>query len=316
MVLIRFLLLLCFAISTGGYNRPLPHRPSIALRATPKPPSRTPPSSSPPPPFSNVPKMAVCGALLGPCLDSFHSHYEVLHYEYPVVSDFLGFVTTAAWVPPLFGVAGALIGTLYNIGDGAVLRRLPRPQTSWPRTAVGIAYFISQYWLSGYLSSTGMPHSQLFLLLAVLAAAGFWVFDFTTTGLVVAIMTAVGGPALEVGLIHYTHQYSYLDPDFINIPLWIAPVYFFGAVANGGLVRSFRGEGGGTARKVCEVCNDSRVTLCPNCDGKGLHFSYAQRIECSCCRGSGQVICRACFSELGVENSVEGVREFMKSRPD
>ena len=207
--------------------------------------------------------MAMCGALLGPCLDSFHSHYDVLQYVHPVE---FGFVTTAVWVPPLFGVAGALIGLLYNLGDGVLPRQNPRPQT-WPLTAVGVAYFVSQYWLSGYLSSIGVAQEQLFLILAVLAALGFYVFDFTTTGFVVSLVTAVGGPALEVGLIHYTHQYSYLDTDVINIPLWIAPVYFLGGVANGGLIRSFRGEG--TARKACGTCNDSRVSPCPNCGGEG-----------------------------------------------
>ena len=226
--------------------------------------------------------MALCGALLGPCLDSFHSHYSVLHYVHPI---YAGPITTAAWVPALFAVAGALIGFLYNMGDSFVPQQ--NKSQTWPHTLTGIGYFISQYWLSGYMSSIGVSHDTLLLVLTVLAAAGFYVFDFTLTGFVVSLLTAIGGPAIEVGLIHYTHQYSYLDPDFLNIPLWIAPVYFLGGAANGGLIRSFRGHNDDDnkstpAQEPCSACNDSRVNECPNCDAIGYYISYNQRVECRC----------------------------------
>ena len=45
----------------------------------------------------------------------------------------------------------------------------------------------------------------------------------------------------------------------------------------------------------CEVCNGTEVVGCPNCDGQGYYESYGQQTQCKACRGSGQVVCRACF---------------------
>ena len=63
--------------------------------------------------------MIVCGAALGPFLDSYHSLFGVLSYDTPLVFPILGSIgegpalltcVTTFWVPPLFGLAGFLIG--------------------------------------------------------------------------------------------------------------------------------------------------------------------------------------------------------------
>ena len=64
----------------------------------------------------------------------------------------------------------------------------------------------------------------------------------------------------------------------------------------------------------CEVCNGTEVVGCPNCDGQGYYESYGQQTQCKACRGSGQVVCRACFE--GDPWDLDAVRERARSRPD
>eukprot|EP00593_Proboscia_inermis_P012079 CAMPEP_0171306008 /NCGR_PEP_ID=MMETSP0816-20121228/15920_1 /TAXON_ID=420281 /ORGANISM="Proboscia inermis, Strain CCAP1064/1" /LENGTH=92 /DNA_ID=CAMNT_0011787269 /DNA_START=228 /DNA_END=504 /DNA_ORIENTATION=- len=70
--------------------------------------------------------MSIAGATLGPFLDSYHSSFGVLRYDSPIVVTTLSLLggspvhpalTTAWWVPPLFGLAGFLIGWLYILID-------------------------------------------------------------------------------------------------------------------------------------------------------------------------------------------------------
>ncbi len=64
----------------------------------------------------------------------------------------------------------------------------------------------------------------------------------------------------------------------------------------------------------CEVCNNTEVVGCPNCDGQGYYVSYGMETECKACRGSGQVVCRACFK--GDPWDLERIRERARRRPD
>ena len=64
----------------------------------------------------------------------------------------------------------------------------------------------------------------------------------------------------------------------------------------------------------CEVCNGTEVVGCPNCDAKGRYVSYGMETECKACRGSGQVVCRACFN--GDPWDLKAVRERARRRPD
>ncbi|KAL6752943.1 hypothetical protein V8C86DRAFT_530655 [Haematococcus lacustris] len=74
-------------------------------------------------------------------------------------------------------------------------------------------------------------------VLAVLAALQFLVFDRTPSGALLSLLTAVCGPAVEVGLIQGLHLYHYSHPDWAGIPLWIAWVYAAGGPAVGNLGR-------------------------------------------------------------------------------
>lgn len=188
---------------------------------------------------------------------------------------------TALWVPPLFGVAGALIGGLYAALDAAAAQhhRNPSPNpnpsligsldaaldaaAAWPPppaaraavppeppavlTAVGL--YTLQYYASGALWAASAPPLLACALLSA-SAAGLWAaFDGTAVGAFVALLTALGGPAIEVGLLHLpalaglpdsaAGLYAYADPDLpgLGIHSWIVPVYFAGAPAVGSIAR-------------------------------------------------------------------------------
>lgn len=207
--------------------------------------------------FSSL--MALCGATLGPFLDSYHSLFGVLSYETPLTfplvtvgdSELLTCVTTY-WVPPLFGLAGFLIGWLYILLDSVLVvegtdadpsRSHSQLHPSVPKVLVGISYFTFQYWLSGILSAHGTDRTSVLAIMSALAAGGFLALDGTPSGLVTSAATAIGGPLIEVGLISSLAgpwAYHYNDAGETGFfPLWIVPVYFLGGPANGNLARAF-----------------------------------------------------------------------------
>jgi hypothetical protein len=273
--------------------------------------------------------MALCGALLGPFLDSYHSLFGVLTYNTPLVFPILGslgkgpdFLTcvTSLWVPPLFGLAGFLIGWLYILLD-TVTQDATQSQLhpTIPKVLVGISYFTFQYWLSGILFAHGMDRSSIF---------------GTVSGFITSTATALGGPLIEVGLISSlpdSWAYHYSDAGETGFfPLWIIPVYFLGGPANGNLARGFWDALSEKSKDVttfgmllenkdqvpCSHCNGTRAFPCPNCDD-GTYVTYGERVMCKACRGKGRVICRECFSRYGDDPSdIENIRRIMDQIPD
>jgi len=288
--------------------------------------------------------MALCGALLGPFLDSYHSLFGVLTYNTPLVFPILGslgkgpdFLTcvTSLWVPPLFGLAGFLIGWLYILLD-TVTQDATQSQLhpTIPKVLVGISYFTFQYWLSGILFAHGMDRSSIFAIMSLLAAGGFLILDGTVSGFITSTATALGGPLIEVGLISSlpdSWAYHYSDAGETGFfPLWIIPVYFLGGPANGNLARGFwdaLSEKSGDVTTFgmllenkdqvpCSQCNGTRAFPCPNCDD-GTYVTYGERVMCKACRGKGRVICRECFSRYGDDPSdIENIRRIMDQIPD
>ena len=266
--------------------------------------------------------VTLCGAALGPFLDSYHSLFGVLSYEQPLTAHLWGSgsaaapdlpaLVTAWWVPELFGLAGFLIGWLYILLDEALVTPAPKRNPSWPLILAGISFFTLQYWLSGALSASGVDRSTILNVMSILAAGGFAVLDRTEAGLWTSAATALGGPAIEVGLItvlvgHGGYHYNDLG-ETGYFPLWIVPVYFLGGPAVGNLARGFwrvlppgeeRGadleikiagvanggrEGdvdapGKTDGPRCKVCNDSRAVGCPNCDAQGYYVTYGRKVR-------------------------------------
>ena len=192
--------------------------------------------------------MGICGALLGPFLDGYHSAFGVLAYTNPINVQLLGvrLIQSDWWVPPMFGLAGIILGLTYpyldtSFGVDSAKRRPPMHKVLYC-----ISLFALQYYLSGLVFSLGWPDAPLHALLAALAAANWLTFDRTPTGAVMSVVTGLAGPALEIALINVLPiltgpdgLYHYTHPDLLGIPLWIGWVYAAGAPAVGNLARWF-----------------------------------------------------------------------------
>jgi len=274
--------------------------------------------------------ISICGAALGPFLDSYHSAFGVLTYEEPITAILWGTknqpaLITAWWVPELFGLAGFIIGWLYILLDDMYKEQQnPSPFT----ICVGISYFTFQYWLSGILYANGLDRGFILILMSVLAGIGFSTLDKTKSGFITSCATAIGGPVIEVVLLsiligHGGYQYSDLGETGF-FPLWIVPVYFLGGPAVGNLARGIWNALPNTENNTesidatpCKECNDSRCVPCPNCDGVGYYITYGTKVTCNCCKGRGLVICRACFSKYDEDPAdIEAVRALMRRMPD
>jgi hypothetical protein len=246
--------------------------------------------------------MACSGAILGPFLDSYHSAFGVLQYDVPITIQLWGrdanhpALVTAWWVPELFGLAGFLIGWLYILLDRLLDPSEEddhHPPPSPPKILIGISLFTFQYWLSGALYQSGVDRTVILNIMSVVAAVGFWTLDGSMTGLLVSTLTALGGPAIEVGLLSLASRlptvdfagYHYTDlGESGYFPLWIIPVYFLGGPANGNLAKGFwyylkpaavaiaavtdrttREDGPRDPQlPACPQCNDTRCVPCPN----------------------------------------------------
>lgn len=287
--------------------------------------------------------MSLCGAGLGPFLDSYHSAFGVLKYDEPIRfilwgSDTYPALTTTWWVPELFGLAGFLIGWLYILLDASFVEKSDeRLQPSVSKILVGISFFTLQYWLSGILVQAGLlDRTGILNLMSVLAAAGFLALDSTFSGLLVSLATCLGGPLIEAGLITATTNglltsgYHYNDLGETGFfPLWIIPVYFLGGPANGNLARGFWNTLSGEAeeskqkklvndKESCPDCQGTRRVMCPNCDGVGTYVAMGGRtVKCTSCNGRGFVMCRTCFDLYDDDPyDIGGIREIMNRMPD
>ena len=287
--------------------------------------------------------MSLCGAGLGPFLDSYHSAFGVLKYDEPIRlilwgSETYPALTTTWWVPELFGLAGFIIGWLYILLDASLLEKSDeRLQPSVSKILVGISFFTLQYWLSGILVQADvLDRTGILNLMSVLAAAGFLALDSTFSGLLVSLATCIGGPLIEAGLITATANgvltsgYHYNDLGETGFfPLWIVPVYFLGGPANGNLARGFWNMLSGEAeesnkeklkkdRESCPDCQGTRRVMCPNCDGIGTYVAMGNRtVKCTSCNGRGFVMCRTCFDLYDDDPyDIGAIRETMNRMPD
>jgi len=294
--------------------------------------------------------MVLCGAILGPFLDSYHSAFGVLEYDTPLKLPAIG-LTTAWWVPELFGLAGFIIGWLYILLDEVFANpQKEHPmKVSPPLILVCISFFTLQYWLSGVLYDASFDRTMILCIMSILSGIGYMGFDASIAGFIASLATAVGGPLIEVGLISvlsgHGSGYHYTDPGETGFfPLWISPIYFLGGPAVGNLARgiwtqlskektllpqdnnldrsleNFVNASGSIeddAQPRCKTCNDTRAVGCPNCDAQGYYVSYGRRIKCNCCNGKGLVICRDCFSQYDDDPyDIDGIRDIMSRIPD
>ena len=191
--------------------------------------------------------VAASSAVLGPLCDGCHSRHDVLHYANPTVQ--LPLLETCWWVPVLFSLAGITLGTSHPILDRLAESKLNaprRPAPGWTATLLCIGSFCACYELSGVLAQAadaagkvglGARATAVDVPLAVNALAIFLIFERSWGGLFMALLTAVAGPVVEIGLIQVFGLYHYSSPDVLGIPLWIAWVYAAGGPAVGNLGR-------------------------------------------------------------------------------
>ena len=240
--LLTALTILAGGISCANALRPHPPPPRVDLRllAEEKSPGLHPRDISWPRLKEPLSRMLVYSACLGPLLDNYHGLFGVLTYRegLPFVLRLQDQVVlkTALWVPPLFGLAGVVMSALVLLLD----RQLGSPpasiRPSWSKVFYGIAFFSSQYYLSGLLDFLGVDSLLIHLVLASLAIAGWTIFDATLAGLLLGIATAVAGPLAEV-LLTSQGLYTYSHADVLGVCSWIPWVYFLGAPAVGNLAR-------------------------------------------------------------------------------
>uniref|UniRef100_A0A7S1UIV9 Uncharacterized protein n=1 Tax=Phaeomonas parva TaxID=124430 RepID=A0A7S1UIV9_9STRA len=148
-------------------------------------------------------------------------------------------LTSQAWVPGLFAVAGLLISLLYATFDA----RVPSDEAKIMRNIgamrvrVGIFMFALQYAASGALQMAGVLGVKASLILWIWALSFWAIFDGTKAGMLTSAITALGGPALEYFLINKLGLYTYLLADWKGMCSWIPAVYFMGGPAVGNLYR-------------------------------------------------------------------------------
>jgi len=171
-----------------------------------------------------------------------HSEFGVLAYTSPQQPFAAAhwYLQTTWWTPLLFALAGIILGVSHPLLDTVFREDMPRGGTepSWLWVWAGISVFVFQYYLSAQLDGwqSSPPLSQVVvpmataidLILAAIAVAQWSFFDGSRQGFVMAAVTAVCGPALEVALISLG-LYSYTHPQLFNaVPTWIPWVYACG----------------------------------------------------------------------------------------
>jgi hypothetical protein len=191
-------------------------------------------------------QVGLISAPLGTLLDNFHGLFSVLEYNAAFSSieiDFpgttLAVLKTSAWTPFLFSYAGAMMTYLLFIFEKQT-KFIVVPET-WSRVFLGIGLFGLQYLLSAILDSQHIPNILIHCILITTAILGTITNKFIhKPGLILAILTMLVGPIVEILLINSFHLYEYTHADILRICSWIPWIYFLGASAVGMLAVKLR----------------------------------------------------------------------------
>lgn len=135
----------------------------------------------------------------------------------------------AWWVPLLFGVATlALI-----IGQLQLHQYFQQelPKVNFMRVVLSAEFFLLVYVLSGALV---WPVLQKSLLLYALGFASIFIWQRTTLGFILALVTAFGGMMAEAFIVS-TGRFYYTQPDIFGVPVWLGALYLAASVAAGNL---------------------------------------------------------------------------------
>lgn len=167
----------------------------------------------------------VVGGILVTLLDAIHTHTETLIYARP------DFFMAAWWVPFLMGGMVVTIALSHVYADQKL--RQPVKERPWRDILIGLTVLSALYVFSGVFK--GNVLFKFFILnLGVLAV--WWIWDRSSHGLMLGIVTATLGCFAEISMIQ-REVFFYFEPDFFGIPNWLPFLYFAGSVTVGNLGR-------------------------------------------------------------------------------
>jgi hypothetical protein len=152
-------------------------------------------------------------------LDGIHSHFGALSYTSPFMAQ------EAWWVPLIF--AGAYAGGVAR----PLLAGEEPPLPGW-KVALGMGLFITAYWLT----VAPWPWLARTAILSAIFAVGWWSCDRTLLGVLIAGVTAIVGPTVEIVLVH-AGTFVHHEALVFGIPGWLPFLYLTSAVGLGGLGR-------------------------------------------------------------------------------
>lgn len=173
--------------------------------------------------------LALTGATTGTFLDGIHSKVGVIHYDIMPVS--LSGLQTSVLVPPLLSAFYLTLGAITLYADSK-MKNDPVTMASLEnaclsRTAASFAALAFMLELSSFLYSNGTASNVICLVLAGFAFLNYLIFDSSKQGLALAVLCALGAPAIEVVLMQSLHVWHYQDADFFGMPRWVPFCYFF-----------------------------------------------------------------------------------------
>lgn len=198
--------------------------------------------------LKTVSAVALISAPLGILLDNQHGLFGVLNYaqwNMNIIMDDSYVLKSAYWVPVLFSFAGLAMSTIILALDSLLITTSEDRTPDWSKVLYGISLFSGQYYLSGALDYLNIEPLVINIILSIIAFIGFYIFDKSKSGVLLAVATAITGPVVEISLINFTHIYSYTHTDGLGICTWIPAVYFLGGPAVGNLARRIYKDFGG-----------------------------------------------------------------------
>lgn len=168
------------------------------------------------------------GAVIGPIGDFCHVITQTI--SYPTGYAFYFFNTIPFWVPLLFGSATVCIGVSHPLCDRLLSVRVrPGLRGAWPYVAP--VFFLVSYSVSGLL-----PMADI--ILAIAAISTWYGLDRTGEGLLLAVLTAMGGTLVEIFLVSQEiFSYLFEHAHFYGVPTWLPWLYAIASVTVGNLGR-------------------------------------------------------------------------------
>jgi len=173
----------------------------------------------------NVIVLFVIGAVMLTVFDMFHTHSGTIEYPHELV------LKMAWWTPLLFGSSLAFGGLVYASGYRAMRGDPNVPSNA--ALAAALVIYAGLYCASGYLPASN--EGKLAMLLVGFAGL-WWLLDRSWQGMVMAVVTAIGGCSTEFVLTRWG-AFRHLQPDVVGLPVWLPGLYLVSGTVLGQLSR-------------------------------------------------------------------------------